>query len=130
MKPLAYLITRLAIGASIWGHGLVRLPKLTAFAEGTAQGFENSMLPMILVLPFSYFIPLAEFVIGVLVLAGLFTRLAAFAGGLLMVALLIGTTLTESWGAIPSQLLHTAFFVVLLQFEEANEWSVDRLVRR
>ncbi|GAA4435717.1 hypothetical protein GCM10023091_12690 [Ravibacter arvi] len=130
MKSSAYLIARLAIGATIFGHGLVRLPKLAAFAQSTAESFEKSILPVALVLPFGYLIALGEFIVGLLVLLGLFTRAAAFAGGLLMVLLIVGTSLVENWGAIPSQLLHAAFFIVLLQFGEANSWAVDNLLGR
>lgn len=130
MKSSAYLIARLAVGATIFGHGLVRLPKLAAFAQSTAESFEKSILPVALVLPFGYLIALGEFIVGLLVLLGLFTRAAAFAGGLLMVLLIVGTCLVENWGAIPSQLLHAAFFIVLLQFGEANSWAVDNLLGR
>lgn len=130
MKTNAYLITRLAVGASIFGHGLVRLPKLAAFARGTVESFEKSVLPAAVVLPFGYFIAIAEFVIGLLVLLGLFTRQASLAGGLLMVLLITGTSLIENWGAIPSQLLHAAFFIVLLQFEESNSLAADKLLKK
>ncbi len=130
MKKNAYLVARLATGATIFGHGLVRLPKLAAFAQGTAESFEKSMLPAGIVLPFGYFIAIAEFVIGLLVLLWLFTMPASFAGGLLMVLLIAGTSLIENWGAIPSQLLHASFFIVLLQFEESNSWALDKLLKR
>ena len=129
MKNDAYLITRLAVGATIFGHGLVRVPKISAFASSTAAGFEKSMLPVTWALPFGYLIVIAEFIIGLLVLIGLFTRKASFAGGLLMVLLIIGTSLTENWAAIPSQLLHTAFFIVLIQYSGSNTWAVDKLLK-
>jgi len=130
MNTHVYLITRLAIGASIFGHGLVRLPKIAEFAQGTAESFEKSMLPAELVLPFGYGIAIAEFIIGLLVLIGLFTRQAALAGGILMILLIAGTSLIENWGAIPSQLLHTLFFLLLIQFSESNRYAVDNLLKR
>ncbi len=130
MNPLAYLLVRLAIGTTIFGHGLVRLPKLEAFARGTVESFEQSVLPAAVVLPFGYFIVFAEFVTGLLLLIGLFTRQAAFAAGLLMVLLIAGTSLIENWGAIPSQLLHTAFLVVVLHWYPSNTFAVDKLLRK
>lgn len=130
MKTNAYFIARLATGATIFGHGLVRLPKLNEFAQGTAESFEKSILPAAVVLPFGYLIAIAEFIIGLLVLIGLFTRQASFAGGILMVLLIAGTCLIENWGAIPSQLLHTLFFILLLQFEESNSGAVDNLLKK
>ncbi len=130
MKANAYFIARLTIGATIFGHGLVRVPKIGEFARGTAESFEKSILPAAVVLPFGYLIAIAELIIGLLVLTGLFTRQASFAGGILMVLLIAGTCLIENWGAIPSQLLHAAFFILLLQFEGSNNRSIDNLLKK
>ncbi|WP_298738436.1 DoxX family protein [uncultured Chitinophaga sp.] len=127
MDTTVYLLLRLAIGASMFGHGLVRLPKLHGFSAWMLNSFEKSMLPAALVRPFSYALPVAEFVIGLLLLAGLFTRQALIAGALVMVMLIIGTTLTENWDALPSQLIHVAFFALLLQYASSNRISLDRL---
>ncbi|WP_246296990.1 DoxX family membrane protein [Flavobacterium inviolabile] len=75
MNTTAFLLLRLAIGASMFGHGLVRLPKLNAFSSWMTGNFENTLLPQIIVLPFSYVLPIAEFGIGLLLLLGLFTKL-------------------------------------------------------
>jgi len=126
MKPAAYLLTRLAIGATLFFHGFVRVPKINAFVQGTVESFEKSILPAALVQPFGYLIVFVEVLAGFLLLIGLFTRQAAFAAGLLMVMLITGTCLIENWGALPSQLIHIAFLIVLIQFEEANTFSVDQ----
>lgn len=126
MKPAAYLLTRLAIGATLFFHGFVRVPKINAFVQGTVESFEKSILPAALVQPFGYLIVFVEVLTGFLLLIGLFTRQAAFAAGLLMVMLITGTCLIENWGALPSQLIHIAFLIVLIQFEEANTFSVDQ----
>jgi len=70
MNKTSYLILRMAIGTSMMGHGLVRLPKLSTFSTWMTGSFKNSMLPSVLVLPFSYLLPFAEFGIGVLILVG------------------------------------------------------------
>src|ERR1700722_17517470 len=109
----SFLLARLAIGASLFGHGLVRLPKLDKFSHGMAGLFERSILPQPLVLAFGYFLPFAEFGIGLLTLIGLFTRHAAVGGALLMILLIFGSTTVEQWDGISSQLTHLAFFVGL-----------------
>lgn len=82
MNKTAYLLLRLAIGASMFGHGLVRLPKLNAFSDWMVGSFEKSILPQALVVPFSYVLPIAEFTVGLLLILGLFTRQALIGGGL------------------------------------------------
>ncbi|WP_291909454.1 DoxX family membrane protein [Chitinophaga sp. CB10] len=130
MNATVYLLLRLGVAASMFGHGLVRLPKLNGFSSWMVSSFEKSMLPAALVTPFSYFVPIAEFVVGLLLLAGLFTRFAAIAGALVMVALIFGSCMVENWDWIPSQLIHVAFFAVLVQYVSSNAWAVDNLVKK
>lgn len=130
MNTTVFLLLRLGIAISMFGHGLVRLPKLRAFSQWMTGSFEKSLIPSSLVLPFSYMLPIAEFLIGVMLLTGLYTRTALTAGSIVMLALLAGTALIENWEAIPSQLLHLVFFALLLQFIEANSWALDNLISK
>ncbi|HEY8958793.1 DoxX family membrane protein [Chitinophaga sp.] len=129
-NAIAFLLFRLTVAASMFGHGLVRLPKLNGFSAWMVKSFEKSMLPDLLVVPFSYALPIAEFVIGLLLLIGLFTRASLIAGGVVMVLLVFGTAMIENWDALPSQLIHAAFFVVLLVFIRYNTLAVDHLIKK
>ena len=130
MNTTDFLLLRLAIGASMFGNGLVRLPKLNAFSSWMTGSFENTLLPQIIVLPFSYVLPIAEFGIGLLLLLGLFTKTAATLGAIVMILLLIGTALIENREAIPSQLIHVLFFALLLQFTDRNTFAMDMLIKK
>jgi thiosulfate dehydrogenase [quinone] large subunit len=130
-QQLSFLLGRLAIGMSMFGHGLVRLPKLAGFSTWMVGQFEKSILPDIVVIPFSYILPIAEFLVGVFLLIGLFTRQSLIAGALVMIALIFGTTMIEEWDSLGSQLIHAAFFTVLLIFEkEYNLFAVDLILER
>jgi thiosulfate dehydrogenase [quinone] large subunit len=126
MNTTSYVLLRLAIATSMFGHGFVRLFKLDGFSKWMVGNFEKSMLPEALVLPFSYTLPFLEFIIGLLLIFGLFTRQALIAGCLVMIALIFGSSMVENWEAIPSQLIHIAFFALLLQFLESNNWALDK----
>jgi thiosulfate dehydrogenase [quinone] large subunit len=130
MDPITFLLLRLTIAASMLGHGLVRLPKLSAFSNWMVTSFEKSILPKMLVIPFSYVLPLAEFTVGVLLFTGLFTRPASIAGAIIMIILIFGTTMLENWEAVPSQLIHVTFYAVLLQFSQYNVWALDNLFKK
>ncbi|WP_035647146.1 MULTISPECIES: DoxX family protein [unclassified Flavobacterium] len=130
METTSFLLLRIAIAISMFGHGLVRLPKLETFSNWMTNSFENSMLPKILVTPFSYILPVAEFSIGVLLLLGLFTKPSLIAGAVIMLILLFGTSMIENWEAIPSQLIHIAFFALLLHFINDNSWAIDTLIKK
>ncbi|SMC62815.1 DoxX family protein [Pedobacter africanus] len=127
MNTLVFLILRLAISISMLGHGLVRLPKLSAFSQWMVGSFEKSLLPKALVVSFSYVLPVAEFSIGLMLLTGLFTKPAAVAGAIVLLLLIFGTTMTENWEALPSQLIHIIFFAILLQFIDSNSIALDEI---
>lgn len=128
MNTTSFFLLRLAIGASMLGHGLVRLPKLDQFSAWMVSSFEKSLLPSFLVLPFSYALPFLEFSVGLLLVLGLFTRPALLAGAVLMVLLIFGTTLIENWEALPSQLIHAAFFALLYPYAQpSNRTGLDML---
>lgn len=130
METTSFLLLRLAIAISMFGHGLVRLPKLTTFSNWMVGSFENSMLPKIIVAPFSYILPIAEFSIGLFLLLGIFTKPSLVAGAVVMLILLFGTSMIENWEAIPSQLIHIAFFALLLHFADYNSWAIDTLIKK
>lgn len=125
MKPLPYLLLRLLLGISFFGHGLVRLPKLNMFSGWMVKTFENSMLPQALVLPFSYVLPFAELITGALLLIGLLTWYALIVAACIAIILIFGSCLIEEWGSIPSQLLHGGMAALLLNFTQGNTISVD-----
>ncbi|QHS58750.1 DoxX family membrane protein [Chitinophaga agri] len=129
-NTIAFLLLRLAIGASMFGHGLVRLPKLDKFSGWMVGSFKDSMLPSALVTPFSYALPIAEFLIGLLLIIGLMTRQSLIAGGIVMILLILGTTLIENWEALVSQLLHVAFFAILLSNISYNSYAIDKLLKK
>lgn len=127
MNELSYVLLRLVVGTSLFGHGLVRLPKLSGFSAWMVGSFEKSMLPTALVTPFSYGLPIAEFVLGILVLLGLLSQLAFTASVVLMQILMFGTCMIENWEALPSQMIHVVLLIVLLQFISSNGFSLDKL---
>ena len=124
----SYLIVRIAIGISMFGHGLVRLPKLHAFSEGILKSFENSMLPEFLTLPFSYVLPISEFIFGLFIVLGLFTRMSAIVVSALLISLIFGSALIENWGVITAQLVHIAFIVYLIQNIKDNTFALDNII--
>ena len=133
MLPLksSYLLGRLAVGVSLFGHGLVRLPKLEKFSQGMVVEFQHSILPGPLVLAFSYVLPFAEFLIGLLLILGLFTRQALVAGAVVMILLIFGCTTVENWNPIALQLLHILFLLGLLAMVDTyDSYSLDEVLRR
>ncbi|WP_312336173.1 MULTISPECIES: DoxX family membrane protein [Sphingobacterium] len=128
MNDISYLMLRILAGISFFGHGLVRIPKLNAFSQWMTGAFSKSILPQSLVTPFSYILPIAEFLIGLLLLLGLFSEKAFAAGFVVMLVLMLGTCLIENWEALPSQMIHALILIVLYQFIAANSFSLDHII--
>jgi thiosulfate dehydrogenase (quinone) large subunit len=127
-RAVAYLLVRLTIGASLFGHGLVRMPKLAAFHAQLIGEFTKSMVPSFLVSACSYALPFAELIVGTLLLAGALTRAAAVAGGVVMIVLVLGTTSIEHFNVIGDQLVHALLLATVVAFRSHNRYSVDRLL--
>tara|TARA_R110001583_G_C5631229_1_gene407062 strand:+ start:173 stop:568 length:396 start_codon:yes stop_codon:yes gene_type:complete len=126
---VAYLIVRVAVGVSMLGHGLVRLPKLQGFSAWMLKTFENSLLPEIMVLPFSYTLPIAEFLLGMLLVLGLFSRISSIVSAIIMILLIFGSTLIENWGALVPQFIHVTLFAYLIQYIDRNSFALDTKLR-
>jgi thiosulfate dehydrogenase [quinone] large subunit len=122
---------RLALGMNIFGHGFFRiLSGVGAFANGTVAGMDKGPLPHTLSLAFLYATPFVELTIGLLLIAGLFTRLALIAGSIFMIALTFGTTSTQNWNGAGTQLQYSLVFFVMLWLAEWNTISLDGLSAR
>jgi thiosulfate dehydrogenase (quinone) large subunit len=127
----AFLLLRLGIGTSSFGHGLVRIPKLDRFSQGMVAEFQHSMLPEPLVTAFAYALPFVELIIGILLLLGLFTRQTLVAGAIVMILLIFGTTAIEQWNNLNSQLIHLLFLAGLLPFvDQYNTYALDKVIRK
>jgi thiosulfate dehydrogenase (quinone) large subunit len=123
---IAYAILRLTLGINIALHGITRIVNGTGeFAEVLATQFQATLLPRILVEAFAHTLPWAETTIGLLLLAGLTTRFALIAGGLLMALLTFGTTLRQDFQTAGLQLFYSIAYFVLLSLRSRNGFSLD-----
>jgi thiosulfate dehydrogenase (quinone) large subunit len=124
-RRLAYAMLRFTMGLSIFMHGLVRLPHLSAFADNTAKLFINTPLPAFTVRLFAFGLAFVETAVGLLVLLGLWTRWALFLGALTMAALVFGTALRSDWNTLAIQMLYVLIYAALIAAREYNQYSLD-----
>ena len=115
-RELGFLIARIGLGVNLFFHGIVRLPNLSGFVQGMETKFAESMLPLFLVTPMAYAIPIAELIIGLLLLLGIATRYALIGAAVQMMVLITGCCFVQDWGPINSQM----FLLVLAAFLIAN----------
>lgn len=117
----AFFFLRLPVAISLLGHGLVRIPKLQAFSEWMVTTMEKSAIPTAFIVPFSYFLPVAEAIIGILLLINFKTKYTLYSGLVLMSILIFGSCSIENWSAIEAQLLHSFYIFGLLWFYEKSK---------
>lgn len=116
-----FFFLRLPIAVSLLGHGLVRIPKLATFSNWMVTTMAKSAIPELMILPFSYVLPIAEALIGLLLLIGFQTKNTLSAGLVLMSILILGSASVENWSAIESQLLHSVYLFGLLWFWQQSQ---------
>jgi thiosulfate dehydrogenase [quinone] large subunit len=124
-RRAAYAILRLALGVNMLLHGLVRLPHMAAFVNGMATQFQATVLPGFAVKSFGWVLPFAEGLIGLLLVLGWRTRQALVAGGLVMAALIAGTSLRSDWPTVGIQMVYSAIYYLLLRDASHNGFSLD-----
>ncbi|EFV13915.1 DoxX family protein [Segniliparus rugosus] len=124
-RAIGYALLRLAVGMSMFGHGLICIVKFPEFHTHLVGAFAKSPLPGSLVSLFAAVLPFVELAVGALLLVGALTRAALIAGAALMTVLIFGSSLIEHWGPIAQQLGHAALFAALLAFLSHNRYSVD-----
>lgn len=127
---LAFFLARITMGINLFIHGLIRIPKLSAFVDHLVKEFQGTYLPEILVSGFAYVLPFIEFVIGLMLILGLKTRFFAAAGAILIAVLIFGSGVKEDWPGVGSQMIYVLFFFILIKNLEHNALAIDGKPRK
>jgi len=130
-RALGYFILRLSLGIDMLMHYVVRTWGISQdFVPVTEKMFVGNLLPMSWVHYFLTYLPYFEGVLGVLLIIGLWSRLALTAEGLLVTVLLFGTALRSDWTVVSHQMIYLLFVFILLAVEDYDYFSVDSLLER
>jgi thiosulfate dehydrogenase [quinone] large subunit len=120
-------LLRVTLGLNIFMHGTSRLlGGIGTFVSGLIKMFQNTVLPMAVVVPFGYALPWLEAALGLLIIIGFRTREALVAGALLMLGLTFGTALRQDWDVAAIQLLYSVVYAALIAALRYNSLSVDQ----
>ena len=126
---IGYATLRLALGFNVFMHGFVRLQKdRRAFAVAIEKEFEDTVLPKTAVVIFASLLPYLEALIGLLLIAGLFTQVTLLAGFSLMLLLMLGKSLKADWQVVSLQMIYVAFYGLLIMLLKSNHISLDQLL--
>ncbi len=130
-RALGYFILRLSLGVDMIMHYVVRTWGISQdFVPVTEKMFVGNLLPMSWVHYFLTYLPYFEGLLGILLILGLWSRMALTAEGLLVTVLLFGTALRSDWTVVSHQMIYILFVFILLAVEQYDYFSVDSLLAR
>jgi thiosulfate dehydrogenase [quinone] large subunit len=129
-EALAYALLRLTLGVNIAGHGFNRIHGgISAFMAQQMPGFEDAPLPLWVARAFLPVLPFAELAIGLLMIAGLFSRAVLTLGALMITCLTFGMAMQGRFGTVGLHLSYAVVYFILIFMRRHNTLSLDTLVR-
>ncbi|TGM82156.1 DoxX family membrane protein [Leptospira mtsangambouensis] len=123
---LASLVLRIAIGANLLGHGIVRMGnKYEVFRDWIKTLFSETPLPSVLISTMGYIIPPLELLLGVLIILGWNTKWSLVLASLLMCSLIFGMCLLEKWEIVGIQMIYMVCYFLALSSVDNQILSID-----
>ena len=125
-RQMGFAILRFVLGINMLGRSLMRLPEISEFASGMAEGFADTFLPAPFVYAFGFVIVLTELVIGVLLVLGWKKRWALLTMGILLASLTFGQLVQQSYGSVANILIYVIAVAFLLFNTRYDNFGIDR----
>ncbi len=125
-RQIGFAILRLMLGINMFTRSLVRLPELQSFAAGTAEGFEDTLMPQAFAYIYAFIIVGIEGIAGILLMIGWKTRWALTVVGLLLCSLAFGMLLQQNFGTAANIMIYGIAVTLLLFHSEYDGFGVDR----
>jgi thiosulfate dehydrogenase [quinone] large subunit len=123
---IGFFLFRVTIGVNMFFHGFMRpFTGLSAWEQPLAATFADTYLPMPLVHLVLYSLPFYEMVLGAMLVLGLFTRVAAIGGAVMMLGLLYGNTAKQDWGTVGNNMHYTLYFAGMLALQRFDWLALD-----
>jgi len=127
---LVTFLSRFSVGVVMLFYGVGKFVMGFSNFVGWITGtFKDAWLPSIFWMPFTYTIPFAEIVLGIVLIIGLKTRWSLFLTGLYLVGLTFGQVVLSK----PEVVAHNLIFVILIAVgiwtSESDRFSLDALLK-
>lgn len=123
---IAYTILRVSLGLNIFLHGWVRWKAgRTAFADALVKDFHQTVINTRAVKTFGSLLPIAETLVGICLVLGLFTEITIITGSVLMLLLITGKSIKSDWQTVSLQMIYVLLYVLLEAGLAFNTLSAD-----
>ena len=132
-ESVAGFLLRFALGVLFLFAAIGKFagPGPTGFANWTLREFEPTYLPRFLLIPYAFTLPYIEFLLGVVLILGVLTRLSLTVTALLLISLAFGQMILRNHATVANNLNYVFMAAVAVWFAwRDNALSLDRLVWR
>ncbi|MFO7975138.1 MAG: DoxX family membrane protein [Candidatus Hydrogenedentota bacterium] len=129
-ESVAGFLLRLALGVLFLFAAIGKFagPGPMGFATWILQEFEATYLPRFLVVPYAYALPYVEFLLGVVLILGVFTKVSLTLAALTLISLAFGKMVQQDHATVANNFNYVFMAAVALWFSwRDNILSLDRL---
>lgn len=127
---LTTLILRLPVGILFLLAGIWKLRNPALFTGFIHKDFDATFLGGPLLGLFILLLPYVEAAVGLLLVAGLFTRLGLIGAAVTLVVLFLGKAVVQDYATCAQITIYIFVTVFALRSAEQNQFSVDALLAR
>ncbi len=130
-NSIAYVIVRTTMGLVLLAYGVAKfLDGRDAVVARMVHQFADSPIPDLCVRLLAQLLPFLEVVLGVLLVAGVFTLEALIALGALLIALTVGKAVLQDTDTVAHNLIFVAIVHGMLVRVREDRWGIDWLWRQ
>ena len=123
---IGYAFFRVFVGVNLFFHGFMRvLTGVGDWAMPLSETFEETFLPIPLVIFALYLIPYVQVFLGTCITLGLFTRWALIGGLLLFLIILFGHVVRQNWSGAHICMHYGVYYWLMLVLLGQNRLALD-----
>ena len=120
------LLIRFSLGIIFFAHGLGKVLTYPQSPQGIIEGFAETWLPGLVVVPFAYSLPFVEILIGVLLLIGYKYLPTLMATGVILAILSFGKVVQGQPQGVAPNLTYLLVVVVGMYLADSNRWKLGK----
>lgn len=120
------LLIRFSLGIIFVAHGIGKVLSYPQSPTGIIEGFAETWLPGIVVIPFAYALPFVELLVGLMFLAGYQYLVALIVTGALLAVLSFGKVVQGQPQGVGPNLTYLLVVLAGIYFADSNRWKVGK----
>jgi thiosulfate dehydrogenase [quinone] large subunit len=120
------LLIRFSLGIIFIAHGIGKVLTYPQSPTGIIDGFAETWLPSIVVVPFAYVLPFLELALGLAILVGFRYVPALVITGALLAILSFGKVIQGQPAGVAPNLTYLLVVLAGIHFSASNKWQLGK----